>query len=105
MRLIPIRHSEQILSVIIKHASLVKTKLTRTPAPWMKDIKTNTLQCERDHWRYEAHKKSNRRKLGNQQKIQKQNQKSDKRKKNSILQKSFIFKIQQRNLESNSSHS
>ena len=33
------------------------------------------------------------------------NQKSDKRKENSILQKSFIFKIQQRNLESNSSHS
>ena len=45
-----------ILSVIDKHAPLVKTKFTRPPAPWMKDIKINILQRERDHWRYEAHK-------------------------------------------------
>ena len=45
-----------ILSVIDKHAPLVKTKFTRPPAPWMKDIKINNLQRERDHWRYEAYK-------------------------------------------------
>ena len=45
-----------ILSVIDKRAALAKTKLTRPPAPWMKDIKINKLQCERDHWRHEAHK-------------------------------------------------
>ena len=45
-----------ILSLIDKHAPLIKTKFTRTPAPWMKDIKINNLQRERDHWRHEAHK-------------------------------------------------
>ena len=45
-----------ILSVIDKHAPLVKTKFTRPRAPWMKDIKTNKLQRERGHWRHEAHK-------------------------------------------------
>ena len=30
--------------LIDKHAPLVKTKLTRPPAPWMKDIKINRLQ-------------------------------------------------------------
>ena len=39
-----------ILSVIDKHAPLVKTKFTRPSAPWMKDIKTNKLQLDRDHW-------------------------------------------------------
>ena len=44
------------LSVIDKHAPLAKTKFTRPPVPWMKDIKINKLQRERDHWRHEAHK-------------------------------------------------
>ena len=44
-----------ILSVIDKHAPLIKTKFTGAPAPWMKDIKIN-LQRWRDHWRHEAHK-------------------------------------------------
>ena len=35
-----------ILSVIHKHAPLVKTKFTRPPAPWMKDINMNKLQRE-----------------------------------------------------------
>ena len=35
-----------ILSVIDKHAPLAKTKFTRPPAPWMKDIKINKLQRE-----------------------------------------------------------
>ena len=43
-----------ILSVIDKQAPLVKTKFTRPPAPWMKCIKINKLQRERDHWRHEA---------------------------------------------------
>ena len=45
-----------ILSVIDKHAPLVKTKFTKSPASWMKDIKINKLQRERDHWRRKAHK-------------------------------------------------
>ena len=45
-----------ILSVIDKRAPHVKTKFTRPPGPWMKDIKINGLQRERDHWRHEAHK-------------------------------------------------
>ena len=44
-------------------------------------------------------------KTGNLHRIQKQNQKSDQRKENSILQKSFVLKKQQGNLESNSLHS
>ena len=90
--------------VIDKHAPLVKTKFARPPAPWMKGIKINNLQRDRDHWRYAA-QKSNRRKLEKLQRVQKQNQKIDQRKENSILQRSFIFKKQQRNLESNSSYS
>ena len=43
-----------ILSVIDKHAPLVKTKFTRPPTLWMKDIKINKLQRKRDHWRHEA---------------------------------------------------
>ena len=45
-----------ILSVIDKDASLVKTKFTRPPAPWMKDIKINKLHCKRNDWRHEPHK-------------------------------------------------
>ena len=44
------------LSVIDKHAPLVKTKFTRPTAPWLKDIKINKLKRERDHWRLETHK-------------------------------------------------
>ena len=39
-----------------KHAPLVKTKFTRPPAPWIKDMKINNLQRERDHWRRGPHK-------------------------------------------------
>ena len=66
-----------ILSVIDKHAPLVKTKFTRPPAPWMKDIKDNRLQREKL-----SAQKSNRRKLGNPQRVQKKNLKSDQRKLN-----------------------
>ena len=45
-----------IHSVIEKHLPLVKTKFTRPPAPWMKDIKIHKLQRVRNHWRHEAHK-------------------------------------------------
>ena len=45
-----------ILSVNDKHPPLAKAKFTRPPAAWMKDIKINNLQRERDHWRHEAHK-------------------------------------------------
>ena len=42
--------NKSILSVIDKHTPLVKTKFTRPSAPWMKDIKINKLQRDRDHW-------------------------------------------------------
>ena len=45
-----------IFPVIDKHSPLVKTTFTRPLAPWMKDIKINKFQRERDHWRDEAHK-------------------------------------------------
>ena len=53
-----------ILSVIDKHAPLVKTKFTRPPATWMKDIKINKLQRQRHHWRHEAHKNPTDEKTG-----------------------------------------
>ena len=90
-----------ILSVIDKHAPLVKTKFITPPAPWMKHIKINNLQRERDHWRHEVHKNPTDenwrtyREFRNKIKIVI----------NPILQKSFIFKKQQRNLEGNSSYS
>ena len=37
-----------ILSVVDKHEPLVKTKFARPPAPWMKDLKMNKLQCDWD---------------------------------------------------------
>ena len=43
-----------ILSVIDKHAPLVKANFTRPPAHWMKDIKINKLQRKRDHWRHKV---------------------------------------------------
>ena len=45
-----------ILSVIDKHAPLLKTKFTKPPAPWMKDIKIDKLKQERDHWGHKAYK-------------------------------------------------
>ena len=92
-----------ILSVIDKHAPLVKTKFTRPPAPWMKDIKINKLQRKRDHWRHKAHKNPTDENWGTYRESRNKIKKAIKE--NSILQKSFIFKKQQRNLESNSSHS
>ena len=75
-----------ILSVIDKHGPLVKTKFTRPPAPWMKDIKDNRLQREKI-----SSQKSNRRKLGNPQRVQKQNLKSDQTKLN-FTEKFYIKK-------------
>ena len=46
-----------ILNAINEKATLMKTKFTRPPAPWMKDFEINKLQRERDHWRNEAHSK------------------------------------------------
>ena len=45
-----------IFLVIEKHAPLSKTKFTRTPAPWIKDIKTNKIQRDRKNWGHEVHK-------------------------------------------------
>jgi len=44
-----------LLSVIDNHAPLTKTKFTRPPAPWMKDIQISDLQRKRDKLRKKAH--------------------------------------------------
>ena len=49
--------SKLILNTINEHAPLMKTKVMRPPAPWMKDFEINKLQRERDHWRHKAHSK------------------------------------------------
>ena len=81
-----------ILSVIDKHAPLVRTKFTRPPALWMKDIKINKLQRKRDHWRHKAHKNPTDENWETYRESRNKIKKSDQRKENSMLQKSFIFK-------------
>ena len=44
-----------ILSCLDKHAPLVKQKITRPPAPWLKDIDITTKLRERDRLRQSAH--------------------------------------------------
>ena len=82
-----------ILSVIDKHPPPVKTKFTRSPAPWTKDIKINNLQRERDHWRHE-HTKIQQTKTGKptESPETKSKKRSMKRKPNSI-EKFYLQKI------------
>ena len=47
-----------IIECLERHAPLRRTKLTRPPAPWMKDIKIQSLQKKCKQSRYEAHKSS-----------------------------------------------
>ena len=94
-----------ILSIIDKHAPFVKTIFSRPAAPWIKDIKINKLQHEQDHWRHEMHKNPTDKKCATYRETRNKIKKAIKEMKTQILQKSFIFKKQQRNLESNSSHS
>ena len=84
-----------ILSVIDKHAPLVKTKFTRPPATWMKDIKDNRLQREKL-----SAQKSNRRKLGNPQSPETKFEKPSK--KTQFYRK--VLSSKSSNLESDSSH-
>lgn len=44
-----------ILDCIENHAPLTKFKLSRPPAPWMKDLQINALQQERNRLRKAAH--------------------------------------------------
>ena len=43
-----------ILECIERHAPLVKTKFTHTPAPWMKQLDISDLQ-KRDNYRFLVH--------------------------------------------------
>ena len=43
------------LDCIDRHAPLKRTKFTRPPAPWMKQIDIIELQKQRDRYRYLAH--------------------------------------------------
>ena len=84
--------NQLILSVIDKQVPLVKTTFTRPPAPWMKDIKIIKLQRKPDRWRHKAHKNSTDENWETYRESRNKIKKSDQRKENSILQKSFIFK-------------
>ena len=94
-----------ILSVIEKHAPLVKTKFARPPAPWMKDIKINKLQRKRDHWRHEGYKNPTDENWDNYRESRNKIKKAIKEKKTQFCRKVLSSKKQQRNLESNSLHS
>ena len=41
--------------IYLEHAPLTKTKITRPPAPWLKDLDINQLQKQRDFFRKRAH--------------------------------------------------
>ena len=43
------------VSCLNEHAPLTKTKITRPPAPWLKDLDINQLQKQRDFFRKRAH--------------------------------------------------
>ena len=47
--------SKLILDCIDRHAPLKKTKFTRWPAPWMKQLDIIELQKQRDKYRFLAH--------------------------------------------------
>ena len=81
-----------ILSVIDKHAPLVKTKFTRPAAPWTKDIKINKLQRERDHWRHEAHKNATDENWGNFRESRNKIKKAIKEKKTQFYRKVLSLK-------------
>ena len=49
-----------ILECIECHAPLKRTKFTRHPAPWMKDLDIVALLNQRNKLRYEAHSKRTR---------------------------------------------
>ena len=47
--------NELIVSCLNEHAPLMNTKITRPPAPWLKDLNINMLQKERNILRKKAH--------------------------------------------------
>ena len=49
-----------ILECIERHTALKRTKFSRPPAPWMKDLDIVALQNQRNKLRYEAHSKKAR---------------------------------------------
>lgn len=44
-----------ILGCLDNHAPLIRIRVTRPPAPWMKDLNIRSLQSQRDVYRYNAH--------------------------------------------------
>ena len=47
--------SELFVSCLNEHAPLIKAKITRPPAPWLKDLNINELQKKRNNLRKRAH--------------------------------------------------
>ncbi|CAB3992667.1 Hypothetical predicted protein [Paramuricea clavata] len=47
--------NELLRSCIDRHASIVRCKLTRPPAPWLQDVDIQNLQKRRDALRFIAH--------------------------------------------------
>ncbi len=44
-----------ILGCLDNHAPLIRIRVTRPPAPWMKDLNIRSWQSQRDVYRYNAH--------------------------------------------------
>lgn len=51
--------NELFVSCLNEHAPLIKTKITRPPAPWLKDLNIDQLQRERNVLRKRAHETHN----------------------------------------------
>ena len=47
--------NDLLRTCIDRHAPLVRCKITRPPAPWLKDVNIQNLQSERDRLRFTAH--------------------------------------------------
>ena len=88
-----------MLDYIDRHVSLKRTKFTRPPAPWMKQLDIIELQKQRDKFRFLPHSIPNKENWINFRNGRNKLKKKNKRQKNSILQEnSNIAKIK-RNLE------
>ena len=88
-----------MLDYVDRHVSLKRTKFTRPPAPWMKQLDIIELQKQRDKFRFLPHSIPNKENWINFRNGRNKLKKKNKRQKNSILQEnSNIAKIK-RNLE------
>ena len=88
-----------ILDCIDRHAPLKRTKFTRPPAPWMKQLDIIELQKQRDKYRFLAHNIPSKGNWTNFRNVRNKLTKKNKRHKNSILQENSNTEKFKRNLE------